>query len=111
MPVHPLFQVRLQELEHQVEHGLGVLLNVLDAEQSEKKEGYFFSFFVLERLRIRERDEKRNGDKLFCIRTKHSLDDVVGLREHLQERDLAEGRGRDALLLHLFCFSGVVECC
>jgi len=39
VPVHPLLEVRLQELKHQVEHGLGVLLDVLDAEQPGEKRG------------------------------------------------------------------------
>ena len=32
----------------------------------------------------------------------NSLDDVVGLGEHLEQRDLAQCRRRDALFLHLF---------
>jgi hypothetical protein len=48
VPVHPLFQVRLQELEDEVEHGLRVLLDVLDAEQPRERvffgfSGFFFS--------------------------------------------------------------------
>lgn len=62
VPVHVLLQVRREVLEDQVQHGLGVLLDVLDAQE---------------------------------------LDNVVGLGQHLQQRDLAQRRRRDALLLHL----------
>ena len=42
VPVHPLLEVSLQELEDEVEHGLGVLLDVLDAEQPKKGRKRFF---------------------------------------------------------------------
>ena len=66
--VDELLEVGVEELEDEVEHGLGGLggvfagVGVLDGEES---------------------------------------DDVERLREHLEERDLTEGRRRDSFLVHL----------
>lgn len=104
VPVHPFLQIRLQELEDEVEHRLGVLLNVLDAEQpGNKKMGFFFSggeillFFSLFFRPMLSLSLFRNRKKKLCL-----LDDVVGLGEHLEQGDLAQGRRGDTLLLHLF---------
>jgi hypothetical protein len=60
--VHEFLEVGVEELEDEVEHGLAVLVGLLDGEE---------------------------------------LDDVEGVGEEVEEGDLAERGGRDALLVHL----------
>ena len=118
VPVHPLLEVSLQELEDEVEHGLGVLLDVLDAEQPKKGRKRFFvrvfrgfsgflslsdeggTSMVGALILQKKKKKKTNLLSLYVS----SLDDVVGLGEHLEQGDLAQGSRGDALFLHLFFF-------
>ena len=89
-----------------------MLLDVLDAEQPREKERereeefffrvFFFFFFsdeVVESGAYSSWSWKESTSKKTNLSL---LDDVVGLGEHLEQGDLAQGRRGDALFLHLF---------
>lgn len=100
--VHVLLQVGAQVLKHQVQAGLVVLLQVLHAQQPAA--GRWQMCDTCRQTANKPGNSVAGsatapGSPIVC--RQRSLDDVVALRQHLQQRDLAQRGGRHALLLHL----------
>ena len=122
--VHETLEVLVEVLEDEVEHGLAVLLDVLHLEQPDHRgvgdgrrdicqRRVVDRFAAMGTFEIARwwRDAREDGwgkegardvrvpGRIGCIA--HAPDDEGALAEHLQEGNLAESRGRHALLLHL----------